>query len=306
MTQVTSDFLAALMTNYRVIFKQSLDEAVKEFDLWKEIASLFTSITDKETYSWLGAVATMNEWKDNRQYQAMKAYDYTLTNVHYEGTLEVDRDAYEDDKYGMMNTRIQGLARRALRHYNEKVVSQLDDGATLLAYDGGTFFKTNRTIGSSGTIDNKKSGAYSGSSTEILTAIGLGVETMMGYKDDKGVPMNLEPDMIVCSPKMRIPILNALLPGVAGTVRPEAGIIPADRVKASAWVDLDSDDWYLLCTKAEVKPLIFQLRKDVEFVSLTSPDNDTVFKTKKFLYGVDDRFATGYGDPRTAIKFIDV
>ena len=305
MANVTTDFLAAMMTNYRVIFKQALDEAFAEFTLWKEIASLYPSTTDKETYAWMGAVATMNEWKDQRQYQAMKAYDYTLTNKHYEGTIEIDRDAYEDDKYGIMNPRIQGLARRAIRHYNQMVASQLDDGATLLAYDAGAFFKTNRTIGSSGTIDNLKTGAYSGSSAEILTAMALAYQTMMAYKDDKGVPMGLEPDTIVCSGTMKLAILNALLPGVAGTTRPEAGIFSPSRVFATPWVDLDTDDWYVLCTKAEVKPLIFQLRKDVEFVSLTSPDNDHVFKNKTFLYGVDDRFAVGYGDPRTAIKIVD-
>jgi phage major head subunit gpT-like protein len=294
-----------MMTNYRVIFKQALDEAFQEYTLWKEIASLMTSTTDKETYAWMGAVATMNEWKDQRQYQAMKNYTYTLTNLHYEGTVEVDRDAYEDDKYGMMPTRIQGLARRAARHYNQVVVSKLDDGITDLAYDGSAFFLTNRTIGSSGTIDNYKSGAYSGSEAEIRTAMALAFQTMMLFKDDKGVPMGLVPDTIICAPTMKIAILQALLPGVAGTVRPEAGIFSPSRVFASPWIDADTDDWYVLCTTAEVKPLIFQLRKDVEFVSLTAPDNDHVFKNKTFLYGVDDRFAAGFGDPRTAIKFHD-
>ena len=62
----------------------------------------------------------------------------------------------------------------------------------------------------------------------------------------------------------------------------------------------------MLCTKAvEVKPLIFQLRKDVQFVALDQPDDQNVFMQNEFYYGVDDRFAVGYGDPRTAIKIIN-
>ena len=48
MALVTSDFLAGLMTNFRAIFKQSLDEAVAEVQLYKEIATLFQSTSDKE------------------------------------------------------------------------------------------------------------------------------------------------------------------------------------------------------------------------------------------------------------------
>jgi phage major head subunit gpT-like protein len=303
---VTSDFLAGLMTNYRAIFKQSLDEAFAEKQLYKEIATQFESTSDKESYGWLGANPSMSEWLDKRQLKGVKAYDYTLTNKHYEGTIAVNRDTYEDDKYGLIAPRIKGLANRAIRHFNQTVVSQLDDGATLLAYDGSAFFKTNRTIGDSGTIDNLKSGSYSGSSTEILTALGLAYSTMQNYKDDKGIPMGLQPDTIVCSPAMYIPILNALLPGVAQTVRPEASIFANARIFASPWIDLDADNYYVLCTKnVEVKPLIFQLRKNVEFVSMDKPDDTNVFMQNEFYYGVDDRFAVGYGDPRTCIKIID-
>ena len=303
---VTSDFLAGLMTNYRAIFKQSLDEAFAEKPLYQEIATKFQSTSDKESYGWLGSNPQMSEWKDKRQLNAPKPYDYSLTNKHYEGTIAINRDTYDDDKYGLIPPRIQGLARRAVRHFNQMVLSQLDDGQTLLAYDGSAFFKTNRTIGGSGTIDNLKTGNYSDSATEILAGISLGYSTMQKYKDDNGVPMGLVPDCIVCPPDMYIPILSALNPAVSGVTRPEARVILPERVFSTPWIDLDTDNWYLLCTKGiEVKPLIFQLRKDVEFVSMDKPDDSNVFMQNEFYYGVDDRFVTGYGDPRTAIKIIN-
>ncbi len=302
MSVVTSDFLAGLLTNFRAIFKQALDEAFAEQNLYEILATRFNSTSDKESYGWMGANPNMSEWTDTRIYKAYKAFDYTLTNKHYEGTIAVNRDTMEDDKYGLIAPRIQGLARRAVRHFNQMVVSQLDDGETLLAFDGVAFFSaTHQAIGSSGVFANMLSGNYSDSATEILAGMGAAFAAMQNFKDDKGLPMGLRPDAIVCSPTMYIPILNALLPGVAGTTRPEAGLFPTANIYSSPWIDADTDDWFVLCTKAEVKPLVFQLRKSPEFVGITNPDAEHVFKNNEFLYGVDDRFAVGYGDPRTAI-----
>ncbi len=303
---VTADFLDGLMTNYRAIFTKALDESFIEMPLYNEIATMFPSTTDKESYGWLGSNPQMSEWLDKRQIKALEPFDYSLTNKHYEGTIAVNRDTYEDDKFGFIKPRIQGLAKRAVRHYNERVVSQLDDGGTLLAYDGTAMFDTTRTIGDSGTISNKLSGSYSGDGAEIRAGMAAAFVAMQLFKDDNGIPMGIIPDTIVCAPAMYVPILSALLPSVAGTERPEAGIFPAGRIFSSPWVDSDTLDWYVLCTKViEVKPLIFQLRKDVEFTSMDKPDDENVFHQNTFYYGVDDRFEVGFGDPRTAIKIID-
>jgi len=306
MTLVTSDFLAGLMTNYRAIFKVALDEAFAESPLYQEISTKFDSVTDKESYGWLGANPTMSEWLDKRQLKSPDAYDYTLTNKHYEGTISINRDTYDDDKYGMIAPRIKGLANRAIRHFNQMVLTQLDDGATLLAYDAAAFFGTARTIGSSGTIANQLTGNYSDSEAEIRAGIAAGFVAMQGFKDDQGIVMGLMPDTIVCSPTMLIPIRQALVPAVAGTLRPEAGVVTPERIFPTPWIDATATTWYVLCTKSiEVKPLIFQLRKNVEFVSMDKPDDANVFMQNEFYYGVDDRFATGFGDPRTAIQMVN-
>jgi len=53
--------------------------------------------------------------------------------------------------------------------------------------------------------------------------------------------------------------------------------------------------WYLLDVSKAVKPLILQSRRDVEFVSKESPDDENLFMRKKLLYGVDRRDNAGYG-----------
>lgn len=53
--------------------------------------------------------------------------------------------------------------------------------------------------------------------------------------------------------------------------------------------------WFLLCTKRALKPLIWQRRKDFQFVAKDRVDDDNVFYQKEFHYGIDGRFNAGFG-----------
>lgn len=53
--------------------------------------------------------------------------------------------------------------------------------------------------------------------------------------------------------------------------------------------------WYLLDTSRTVKPLIFQKREDYEFTRLDRPDDDHVFWTDEFVYGIRARVNAGFG-----------
>lgn len=53
--------------------------------------------------------------------------------------------------------------------------------------------------------------------------------------------------------------------------------------------------WYLLDVSRAVKPLIFQSRREVEFVTKDKADDENVFMRKKYLYGVDRRDNAGFG-----------
>lgn len=58
--------------------------------------------------------------------------------------------------------------------------------------------------------------------------------------------------------------------------------------------------WFLLDTRRALKPLIFQKRKDYAFTNMTKPDDELVFMSKQYRYGVDARAACGYGFWQTA------
>jgi phage major head subunit gpT-like protein len=58
--------------------------------------------------------------------------------------------------------------------------------------------------------------------------------------------------------------------------------------------------WYLLDLSRPIKPIIFQKRKEYEFVAMDSPTDEQVFMRKSFRYGVDSRCNVGYGLPQSA------
>ncbi|MGO3934749.1 Mu-like prophage major head subunit gpT family protein [Rhodopseudomonas pseudopalustris] len=53
--------------------------------------------------------------------------------------------------------------------------------------------------------------------------------------------------------------------------------------------------WFLLCLNRAIKPVIFQKRKDWQFVSRDKLDDDSVFNNKEFQYGADARGNVGFG-----------
>lgn len=61
------------------------------------------------------------------------------------------------------------------------------------------------------------------------------------------------------------------------------------------------DPWYVMDTTMPLKPLIFQLREEVELVAMTKPDDPNVFMQKKFLWGTSARYNGGYGLWQTVI-----
>jgi phage major head subunit gpT-like protein len=297
--------ISALRTNIQAIFNQGLGAKAAKNDAWKKIATIFNSTGENEVYPWLGQVPSLKEWKDSRQLSGLKPHDYTLVNKDWESTIEVNRNALSDDKLGMIPNRVRQLVDAYYRGITREVFSRLDAGTSGLAFDALAFFlSTNtRTIGDSGYIINLMSGAYSGSAAEVRSALSAGAQLFAAFKDENGEYLGLMPDTVACSPKMQPIIQDAIRPDYAGAQRPEAQYVKD--IVVSPWIDADSDDWYQLCTTEEVKPLIFQNRESPLITSLDKPDSHANFMSKKLYYGVEARFETGYGDPRTAVKVVD-
>jgi len=290
MAIVKSDIPKLLEAGLRAVFFDAYEVAPSD---WERIATVVPSEHDTEKYAWLGSAPKMREFKDERIPAGLLPHDYSIKNKTWEASIAVERAALEDDQYGQIKLRTQGLAEEAKRHQDELVFSLLKDGFANLCYDGQYFFDTDHAEGDSGTQSNKGTSALSASSLQAaFTAI-------MKFKDDKGKPMGIVPDTLVVPPDLKWTAMELL----ESVYAPEtaAGKTETRKNVLSGALDLivspymsDSNDWFLLCTKRIVKPIIFQSRIPVEFSALEA-DSENGFMRDEYVYGVRARYNVGYG-----------
>lgn len=82
------------------------------------------------------------------------------------------------------------------------------------------------------------------------------------------------------------PFFSTLHPVIGGDEKP-AAVANTDNGSGAPW--------FLMSTGRVLKPLIYQLRKNWQFVSKDAPTDEAVFSRKQFVYGADARANVGFG-----------
>jgi phage major head subunit gpT-like protein len=247
----------------------------------------------------------MREWGQGRLARGLRNESYSLENLKYESTLEVDRDELADDQTGQIRVRVAELAERAASHKDYLIAQLLMSGhqAGFHSYDGVPFFSSNHVSGASGAQSNE---VQSGASTpatpqahEFRQGMILAISKMLGLKDDQGEPMSFTADGLVAivPPGMYFGALEAMSASLLNnTSNVLEGIA---RVIAFPW--LAGDVWYLLKTNASIRPFIFQDREPIEFTAL-GDDSEESFRREKLLFGVRARYRIAYGYWQYAVR----
>ncbi|MFK5283404.1 Mu-like prophage major head subunit gpT family protein, partial [Lacticaseibacillus paracasei] len=78
----------------------------------------------------------------------------SITNKHYENTLEVALRDLRRDKTGQIQARIQDFADRQLTHWASLLSTLIINAPSTVCYDGQFYFDTDHSEGSSGTQSN--------------------------------------------------------------------------------------------------------------------------------------------------------
>lgn len=114
---------------------------------YKSVTPVYTQITtevqsnkSKEEYGWLGATPALREWIDERAPKGIKENGFDLKNKDFEASIEVDRNAIEDDQYGQIKVRVQQMGVQAAKGFDKFLAATIE--ANGLAYDGQNFFDT--------------------------------------------------------------------------------------------------------------------------------------------------------------------
>lgn len=276
--------LHGLTTGFSAAFNKALSEASPDY---KDIATVTSSSTATNNYAWLGQIPGMKEWIGDREVQHISEYGYTIKNKSFERTIGINRDAIEDDQYGIYTPMFSMMGQEAGEHYNDLVFEMLTKGFTEKCYDEKTFFATDHVSGEK-TFSNTSTAALS---TESFLAAR---QAMMSITGDKNKPLKLVPDLLVVSPKNEMvakKILEASL--IDGTTNITQNLA---KIKVATELSGDNEDaWFLLCTKKFLKPIILQIRKKIKFDMLTKDTDPNVFLQKEYLYGCDSRDNAGFG-----------
>ena len=276
--------LHGLTTGFSAAFNKALSEVSPDY---RDIATVTSSSTAANDYAWLGQISGMKEWIGDREVQHISEYGYTIKNKSFERTIGINRDAIEDDQYGIYTPMFSMMGQEAGEHYNDLVFEMLTKGFTEKCYDEKTFFAADHVSGEK-TFSNTSTAALSTES--FLTAR----QAMMSITGDKNKPLKLVPDLLVVSPKNEMvakKILEASL--IDGTTNITQNLA---KIKVATELSGDNEDaWFLLCTKKFLKPIILQIRKKIKFGMLTKDTDMNVFLQKEYLYGCDSRDNAGFG-----------
>ena len=273
---------------------------------FRDLATRIQSNSDSETYKWLGSLPSMREWGTGRLAKGLGTESYSVENLKYEATLEVDRDEISDDKTGQIRIRIAELAERAATHKDFLLAQLLINGETagFNSYDGVTFFNDAHVSGSSGSQDNQLTSTAVDpdlpTTDEFKLALKSAIAALMGFKDDQGEPMALSATGLVGVVPTTL-YLTALEAVNATMISNTSNVVAgAARIVAFPWLT-DLSKWYLLKTDGVVRPFIFQDREPIEFTALTE-ESDEGFRREKFLYGVRARYRMAYGYWQHAVR----
>mgnify|MGYP000657509409 CR=1 FL=1 len=135
--------LDALRTTFRADFKEGLKRAES---IWKRIATPVPSSSKSNTYGWLGKAPSFREWIGPRVIQSMNEHSYTLVNKHFENTVGVDLDDWDDDNLGTYTPLFQEMGEETEVFPDELLFALIEAAETELCYDGQPFFDTEHPV----------------------------------------------------------------------------------------------------------------------------------------------------------------
>ncbi len=276
------------------------------------ISNYFNSDQDSETYKWLGQVPQMREWIGGRQPKGFLENGITISNKHFEATMEVLVREMRRDKAGQVMVRVDELADRTNSHWAKLLSTLVQNGESTVCYDGQYFFDTDHSEGDSGPQSNAIAVDISelpvgtnnhGTATnphvlEMQHAILKAVQQLYGLKDNQGEPLNENARAF----QVMVPV-GLMVAAEAAVMQPLVADGASNITRAISNLSLSvavnprlswTDKFALFRTDGAVKPLIRQEEQPVQIKAIAE-GSELEFRDDKHHYGVDTWRNVGYG-----------
>lgn len=114
---------------------------------WEKLAMEVASGARDESYGWLGQFPQLREWLDGeRVVRQLAAHGFTIVNRKFESTVEISRDDFSDDRYGVFKPMFSEMGHLARQHPDQLIFGLIAAGFTTVCYDGQFFFDTDHAV----------------------------------------------------------------------------------------------------------------------------------------------------------------
>jgi len=275
------------------------------------VSNLFNSDQASETYPFLGQVPRMREWIGGRQAKSLSGNSLTITNKHYEGTLDIALTDLRRDKTPQLQARISEFAGEGEAHWGTLLSTLLINAPSTVCYDGQYYFDTDHSEGASGTQDNDITvdisalpAAVHGSVTapsneEMQQAIVKGIAQILSFKDNQGRPMNSNARqfMVTVPISLWIPAVAAVSAATTANLQQNvnpnvlAGFnIRVEMVPELTW----TDSFAVWRTDGAVKGLIRQEEQATQ-LKMKDENSEYAFDNDSIQIGIDAWRGADYG-----------
>ena len=281
------DFVEAISKAANTALMQGFAHAEVQ---WTKAAMLVKSDGPDENYPWFGESHKPRPWTDQRVSYDLSQYDFTLTNVKYESTMRVEKEALEDDRFGQIVPRATSMGEAARQYIDELVFTAYNNGFSTACYDAQNFFSASHSEKNSGTQSNLGSVALSGA------AVTAAIAEMRQFKDDQGRYLNIVPDTLIVHPDEE---------GTAKEIKlsdrdPDNANNPVNVNKGGFNIivtpELTSGYWIAARMAGAMKPAMWQDRVSIEMQT----DDSHLFDDDYLQFGVRFRGVAGLTNWRLA------
>jgi len=141
---LTSANLNALLVAYKTNFQEGFSSLGENGSIFEQFSTQVPSTKAIESYPWLKTLPRLREWIGDRVIHSLEGSDFTIKNRKFELTEGVERDAIDDDTYGLYSPLFSEMGRSSREHPNELVVEVLQSNP--LCYDGQNLFDTDHPV----------------------------------------------------------------------------------------------------------------------------------------------------------------
>ena len=283
----------------------------------------------QNVYPWIGKFPRMRLWNGARVTYEPAEQTYTLKNQTFEHTIGVDRFSLDDDQYGVLQDMLPFQAMQARKQPQLMFIDLLENtgdqtGPLQLGLDGLTAFNTshqvdiynaNQSSSIGKTYSNDLTGGgfaatIGGKSVTVggafgPTALATAIEYMQLYPGEDGLPHGINPNKVYVPTLLRqeadiVIKASSYAPPQWSTLTGQVGAAenPMTKWGLELVVDpylTDPQKWYLMDTTRGFMPFIHQTREATRTVPRTQETDPQVFDSHRFVWGMWDRQAVGWG-----------